>query len=135
MFTHEVRTYNDHQCHINTALFFQTQCRRFFSWTREGKKNFMFFYTGKYLHSNNTPSPFQSRSKAVVKPFQLQSRERTHSEGEVNEKWKVKNGKSKFRKNFFVLILHTYIGTSYNTHSLSALHGFQIPHTPTLILH
>ena len=28
MFTHVVRTYNDHQCHINTALIFQTQRRR-----------------------------------------------------------------------------------------------------------
>ena len=27
MFTHVVRTYNDHQCHINTALIFQTQRR------------------------------------------------------------------------------------------------------------
>ena len=38
-------------------------------------------------------------------------------------------------KNFFALILHTYIDTLYNAHSLSALQGFQIPHKPTLILH
>ena len=38
----------------------------------------------------------------------------------------MKSEKRKIRvqKNFFALILHTYIDTLYNTHSLSALHGF-----------
>ena len=38
----------------------------------------------------------------------------------------MKSEKRKIRvqKNFFALILHTYIDTLYNTHSLSVLHGF-----------
>ena len=44
-------------------------------------------------------------------------------------------GNMGLEKNFFAIILHTYIDTLYNAHSLSALQGFQIPHKPTLILH
>ena len=90
--------------------------------------------------------PCNSLPKSVQVPFLAYSMERTYnglttdlkrrtSEPEVNEKWKVKNGESGFRKNFFAKTLHPYTSTLCNVHYVSPLYGFQIYANPTPTLH
>ena len=102
-------------------------------------ETWIYFATTKQFPSNSLP-------KSVQVPFLAYSMERTYnglttdlkrrtSEPEVNEKWKVKNGESGFRKNFFAKTLHPYTSTLCNVHYVSSLYGFQIYANPTPTLH
>ena len=98
---------------------------------------------------HNVMIPLQLRTKLDASPIHVRfwngaspTLVRRRSEGRAkekrNNKWKMKSekwSKCEFRKNFFAIILHTYIDTPCITLYINTLQRFQISFKPTLNLH